>query len=60
MNDYDKMQFVKDTAKADRFFFHYLLGYMSNHHMDDMVECAKSYREDHDIEVGDENSEDTK
>ena len=41
----DKMAFIKSVQKKDKFFFHYLLGWMASDHLEDMVDAAYRYEQ---------------
>ena len=43
----EMLDFIMDVYKKDKYFFHYLVGWMSGSHLEDMVEAARIYQEKH-------------
>lgn len=43
----EMLDFIMDVYKKDKYFFHYLVGWMAGSHLEDMVEAARIYQEKH-------------
>ena len=53
----EMLDFIMEVYKKDKYFFHYLVGWMSGSHLEDMVEAARIYQNSHTKALNDKTSE---